>query len=55
LLTLNAHTLLLEVNSIFHNPCICILYELFWIDGNLDMKMDDSLVCLCKYDNAIFA
>jgi hypothetical protein len=24
-------------------------------DGNLDMKMDDSLVCLCKYDNVIFA
>jgi hypothetical protein len=27
----------------------------YLFDGNLDMKMDDSLVCLCKYDNAIFA
>jgi hypothetical protein len=39
-ITMHIHTTL--AFAFFMN---CYLF-----DGNLDMKMDDSLVCLCKYD-----
>jgi hypothetical protein len=39
-----------------HTTFAFVLFmKCYYFDGNLVMKMDDLLVCLCKYDDVIFA